>query len=180
MREAALAAAAREIAEAVVDSAREQSRISRGLVEMPPANGADVLTQKFAAIIERHMGDASPLTREPTLNDYAAECRKAADTWYYHPVTGERLTMNQGERLMLIVSELAEAMEGLRKGLMDDKLPHRSMAEVEMADALIRIFDFAGEEGFDLEGAYREKLAYNARRADHKPEARAASNGKKW
>lgn len=115
-----------------------------------------------------------------TLNDYAAECRKAADTWYYDPLTGERLHHNPGLRLMLIVSELAECMEGIRKGLMDDKLPHRPMAEVEIVDALIRIFDFAGEEGFDLEGAYREKLAFNAQRADHKPEARAAAGGKKW
>jgi NTP pyrophosphatase (non-canonical NTP hydrolase) len=115
-----------------------------------------------------------------TLNDYRDECRAAADGWYFHPVTGERLTLNKGERLMLIVSELSEAMEGERKGLMDDKLPHRPMAEVELADALIRIFDYAGEEGYDLEGAYREKLAFNARRADHTPEARAAAGGKKW
>lgn len=115
-----------------------------------------------------------------SLNEYAKECRIAADKWYYDLKTGERLTMNKGERLMLIVSELAEAMEGERKGLMDDKLPHRRMAEVELADALIRIFDYAGEEGYDLEGAYREKLAYNAVRADHKPENRAAAGGKKF
>jgi NTP pyrophosphatase (non-canonical NTP hydrolase) len=117
---------------------------------------------------------------ERTLNDYRDECRAAADRWYYHPVTGERLTLNKGERLMLIVSEVAEAMEGERKGLPDDKLPHRRMAEVELVDALIRIFDYAGEEGYDLEGAYREKLAYNAQRADHKPEVRAAPGGKRW
>lgn len=115
-----------------------------------------------------------------SLNDYAAECRQAADRWYYHPVTGERLTMNKGERLMLIVSELSEAMEGERKNLMDDKLPHRRMAEVELADALIRIFDYAGEEGYDLEGAYREKLAFNATRPDHANAARAAAGGKQW
>ncbi len=49
---------------------------------------------------------------------------------------------------MLVVSELVEAMEGERKDLMDDKLPHRKMAEVEMADAAIRILDFMG--GFKL------------------------------
>lgn len=81
---------------------------------------------------------------------------------------------------MLIVSEIAEAMEGERKGLMDDKLPHRKMAEVELADALIRIFDYAGAFQLDLDGAIAEKRAYNAIRADHTKEGRLAAGGKKW
>ena len=38
----------------------------------------------------------------------------------------------------------------------------------------------ATSQGYDLEGAMTEKLAYNAKRADHKREARAAENGKKF
>ena len=114
------------------------------------------------------------------LNELAQECHAANQAWWHDPKTGERLNRNKGELLMLIVSEISEAMEGERKGLMDDKLPHRKMAEVEMADALIRIFDYAGAYGFDLDGAVSEKLSYNANRADHKPEARLADNGKKW
>jgi hypothetical protein len=34
--------------------------------------------------------------------------------------------------------------------------------------------------GYDLEGAVREKLAYNKQREDHKRENRAAENGKKF
>lgn len=81
---------------------------------------------------------------------------------------------------MLIVSEVAEAMEGERKDLMDDKLPHRRMAEVELADAMIRIFDYAGGFGYDLQGAFEEKMAFNAERADHKHEARLLAGGKRW
>lgn len=83
-------------------------------------------------------------------------------------------------KLCLIHSEISEAMEGDRKGLQDDKLPHREMREVELADALIRIFDLAGAYGMDIGGAMVEKLAYNATRADHKPEARAAAGGKAY
>lgn len=83
-------------------------------------------------------------------------------------------------KLMLTVSELAEAMEGDRKSLPDDHLPHRPMREVELADALIRLCDLAGAFGLDLGGAVVEKLEYNARREDHKLEARAAAGGKAY
>ncbi len=84
------------------------------------------------------------------------------------------------QKLCLSHSELSEAMEGHRKGLKDDKLPHRNMIEVELADAVIRIFDLAGAMGYDLGAAIAEKMAYNAQRPDHKPEARAAAGGKAY
>ncbi|MCA3064729.1 MAG: hypothetical protein ING61_14885 [Rhodocyclaceae bacterium] len=105
-----------------------------------------------------------------------------ASGWWTDLKTGESLVgkKNVPELLMLVVSELGEAMEGHRKNLMDDKLPHRRMVEVELADAVIRIFDMAGGMGYDVAGAIAEKLEYNARRADHKPENRTADGGKKY
>ncbi|WP_375058369.1 hypothetical protein [Zobellella sp. DQSA1] len=100
--------------------------------------------------------------------------------WWHDLGTGEPLQRNKAEMLCLIHSEISEAMEGERKGLMDDKLPHRPMAEVELADAMIRILDYAGGHGYDVAGALIEKLAYNMTRADHKPENRAAANGKRF
>lgn len=114
-----------------------------------------------------------------TLNDYATESHEDNIQWW-RKADGSPKERNKGELLMLIVSELSEAMEGERKDLMDDKLPHRKMAEVELADALIRIFDYAGNYGYDLEGAYQEKRAFNKQRPDHKHEAREAAGGKKW
>lgn len=83
-----------------------------------------------------------------------------------------------GTKVALIQSEASEALEGFRKGLMDDHLKHRKMAEVELADVLIRTLDLAGGLGLDVAGAMIEKLAYNQQRADHKLENRAAEGGK--
>lgn len=84
------------------------------------------------------------------------------------------------EKLCLIHSEISEAMEGARKNLPDDKLPHRSMLEVELADAVIRILDLAGALSLDLDGAIQEKRVYNSNRADHKIENRLAEGGKAY
>ena len=84
------------------------------------------------------------------------------------------------QKLCLSHSELSEAMEGHRKNLMDDKLPHRKMLEVELADAVIRIFDLAGAMKLDIGGAIVEKLAFNTQRPDHKPENRAGDGGKAY
>jgi NTP pyrophosphatase (non-canonical NTP hydrolase) len=102
--------------------------------------------------------------------------------WWTDIATGESLIgkRNVGELLCLVHSEISEAMEGYRKNLMDDKLPHRKMIEVELADAIIRIFDLAGSMDLDLGGAFVEKIAYNKKREDHKIENRVKENGKKF
>lgn len=47
----------------------------------------------------------------------------------------------------LFHSELSEAMEGDRKGLMDDHLPQYPMFQVELADFVIRCLDWLGSRG---------------------------------
>lgn len=115
-----------------------------------------------------------------TLNEYASICRARNDRWWRDLETGEPIERNKGELLALIHSEISEVLEGVRKGHADKHLPHRTAEEVELADALIRIFDYAGEYGLDIDGAVREKLAYNDARADHQAEARRRDGGKKF
>ena len=121
---------------------------------------------------------------------YFCHGQAKSNGWWTDMATGQDMTSkgypkiqpikNVGELLCLVHSEISEAMEGHRKLLPDDKLPHRSMLEVELADAVIRIFDMAGGLGLDVAGAIAEKLSYNASRADHKIANRRAVGGKKF
>lgn len=112
------------------------------------------------------------------LMDYCHGQARAAG-WWSDVNTGQDKERNVGEALMLVVSELSEALEGYRKGLSDPHLPDRDNYTVEIADALIRLFDLAGGTCNDLSGAFLEKMRYNANRADHKIENRRLPGGKK-
>jgi NTP pyrophosphatase (non-canonical NTP hydrolase) len=150
------------------------------------------LVEAGPAVVMVAKADMLKLLEQPGTLKQAARalteaCYGAAKAagWHNDPRTAEPRTSEQNHemfpiRLMLIVSELSEAMEGHRKSLMDDKLPHRKMAEVEIADAAIRIFDLAGAMRYDLGAAIMEKLAFNAQRADHKIENRLKPGGKAY
>lgn len=181
-------------------------------------------------LCERHLDEANM-----ALNARAGEVHAANKRWWCDLHTGAPLARDYDEMFMLIVSELSEAMEGDRKNLMDDKLPHRRMLEVEIADAYIRVLDLAGHDflgqlrvedvrgrvtsrvggdlfslvkiivwaaqqwsahrasvllaalmefarthNLDLEGAFEEKMQYNATRHDHTREGRLEAHGKKY
>ena len=81
--------------------------------------------------------------------------------------------------LALIHSEVSEVLEGVRKNSMDDHITTRKSEEVELADVLIRVFDYAGGFNLDVGAALVEKMNYNRSRADHKIENRLKGDGKK-
>jgi len=130
-----------------------------------------------------------------TLNDLRDKAFGYAERQGFHE------KINFGERLMLIVSELSEALEADRNGkhpppmlLCHDGIGHftqalveipadkiekdlyeghiRGTVEEELADALIRIGDLAGILKIDLDWHVRAKMAYN--------ETRPYMHGKKY
>lgn len=95
--------------------------------------------------------------------------------------SGTPLERNKGEMIALMHSELSECLEGVRKSLPDTHLPQYSMELVELADTIIRIFDYAeGHKLGALGPVILNKIIYNRSRADHQREARERADGKKF
>lgn len=64
-----------------------------------------------------------------------------------------------------IMGEVGEAVEAMRHGNPpSEKAEGHSHVEEELADTLIRIFDFAGMKGWDLGAAVVKKMEYNSGR----------------
>lgn len=105
---------------------------------------------------------------------------RTARKWYFDPKTGKPIERNFGEVVALMHSELSEALEAHRKNLMDDKLTHRPGVECEFSDTLLRIFDTAAKNRYDLAGAIVEKNRFNRKRKDHSLAERRKAGGKKY
>ena len=73
---------------------------------------------------------------------------------------------SDGEIIALIHSELSECLEACRSvyPVKDKHIPDRMNAEVELADAVIRIMDFAVARGWDVAGAMCDKVSFNRSR----------------
>lgn len=87
-----------------------------------------------------------------TLNAYIKNIhqRNLEVGWWTDLNTGNSIleTRNRPEMMLLGISEIVEAWEGLE--LMDDHLPQYPMPIVEFADAFIRNADLLGGEGFEI------------------------------
>jgi len=76
-----------------------------------------------------------------------------------------------GDLICLMHSELSEALEEYRNGHEPTEIYYNSNKPskpegipVELADCVIRIFDFCGKYNIDLQSAIEQKMAYNKTR----------------
>jgi hypothetical protein len=85
------------------------------------------------------------------FNELAKDIHTKDNHKWWHTPEGVRLERNKGELIALIHSELSEAWEAVQTHAMDDKLPARRGEEVELADYAIRVLDYAGAYGLELD-----------------------------
>ena len=103
-----------------------------------------------------------------------AELQAAVHRWTIEKGWADARTV--GDLLMLMVTEVAEAMEEWRNNHAPNEIRvHAGKPEgspIELADVVIRILSFCGKFEIDLQDAILRKMAYNATRPHRHGEKR--------
>lgn len=145
-------------------------------------NGASaslIIAEEEIQGLKKELEKASAKTFNQVLNDYAENCHyesRNAGWWGQTQIDPQLPT-----KLLLIHSEVSEACEALRKNNPpSEKLKGFSALEEELADILIRCFDFCGAKKLRIGEAVDAKMIYNRSRFDHTEEARSKPGGKSF
>lgn len=140
------------------ERAREEARRSdlfRAAEGSPSATAKRVITVGVPSLGSTNVG----------LRDLQKECWTIADNHGFHDV-GQTF----GDKLMLLVTEAAEAMEAFREGHALDEVWYEKDGTKpcgipsELADIFIRLVDTAEDAGIDLATVVLEKMEYNRTR----------------
>lgn len=109
--------------------------------------------------------DKEPLTRPIGLTTLSWQIWKDNyEKGFWSPLGSDQ---EIATKIALVHGEVSEMLEAVRVegDLLPDKhLPHRENAEVECADAIIRLLDIAGRMRWDITQAIMEKLEVNRTR----------------
>ena len=107
---------------------------------------------------------------EQFVSGFTSMQRRVADNARNHgfwEAMPPHLTTSALARLMLVTTELAEAAEAVRASIpqRSDHLDNYSLEEEEIADAVIRLMDYAESRHIDLANALVAKVKYNTGRS---------------
>lgn len=134
--------------------------------------------QADAAAINHDKGFDAPdvISKQLTAAPFCGDHREA-----YKQHFRDFEAARAGLKLALIVGEIGEALEAVRKNLgPDDHIPEFSAEEAEIADAVIRIMNYATDRKLRLAEAIAAKNEFNRNRKDHSKESRASEHGKRF
>lgn len=101
---------------------------------------------------------------QPVLRGQFMVLQQLIPAWNQHQGFWE--SANRGEKIALMHSELSEMLEAVRKhdGQPSEHIPAFTAEEEELADLLIRAFDYAGFFNLRLADAFHAKLLFNLER----------------
>ena len=141
--------------------------------------------QKDAAAINKKNGFS---TDDPLIDNFEQWFESITDSTQssgaydrYKPLFAAMRNARVGLKLMLSVGELGETLEAVRKNLGPDAhCPEFTSEECEVADAIIRLMNYATDRKLRLAEAIVAKNEFNRNRQDHSKEGRAAQHGKKF
>ena len=146
--------------------------------------------KSFKDAFEMMQADAGNINKkngfsdDDLMNPVEAFCQQfmvADDFKKYSPVFAAFRNARVGLKLALVMSELGETLEAVRKNLgPDSHIPEFTSEEAEVADAIIRLMNYATDRKLRLAEAIVAKNEFNRNRADHSKEGRAAEHGKKF
>lgn len=113
-----------------------------------------------------------PLTQFRAVQRRCFETAKKKGWWEKYDCPEAELFKEEimSSKLMLMVSELAETLEEIRKGKDPTEVYESAGGKpegvpIELADTIIRIFDLAERHNVDLAKAIHHKMVYNERRS---------------
>jgi NTP pyrophosphatase (non-canonical NTP hydrolase) len=99
----------------------------------------------------------------------------------FKPLVEQFRNARVGLKLALAAGELSEALEAVRKNIgPDSHIPEFTAEEAEIADAILRLMNYATDRKLRLAEAIVAKNEFNRTRADHLPETRATEHGKRF
>jgi NTP pyrophosphatase (non-canonical NTP hydrolase) len=120
---------------------------------------------------------SKPVRRTATLSEITSIIHATAIAKGWWDDTEEFPLRSDGDCIALMHSELSEALEELRNGHDPDEIYFNEIqgrhgivthkpegVPIELADVIIRICDYAGRHGIDLDKAIEMKMNYNATR----------------